>query len=276
MILKSYANLSVGQTHYRRAGQGKPLLLLHASPMSSELMVPTMQKLFDMADVVAPDTPGYGNSDPLPEAMLNAASDLSPYVDWLREYIEVMGFDKVGLYGTATGAQISIEFARTHPDKLDYVILDNAAHFTDEERTDIIEKYFPDVSAQDDGSHLKQVWDMAAGVFTWFPWYAQDEEHRISEKDPPVGAVHAMALAYLAAGQDYAQAYRRAFLNEDASRATQIQVPVRVIRWAGGMLKPYSDRYDNFDWPEHIKMCYCDESLDQRFAAIKDAVSEFS
>jgi len=242
--------------------------------MSSEFMTPIMRELMDLADVIAPDTPGYGSSDALPTEMLNASEDLSPYVDWFCEFVDILGLDKVGLYGTATGAQVAIEIARRCPARLDFLILDNAAHFSHQERSEIMQQYFPEITPKTDGSHLQQVWKMASGLFQWFPWYAQDEEHRISEELPAAQFVHATALAYLLAGEDYAQAYRRAFLNEDASRVQSIKVPVNVIRWTGSVLKRYADRYDNFSWPAHIKMRHCDGGVESRFAAIKSAVAE--
>ena len=277
MIRKFYADLADGhQTHYRRAGAGSPLVLLHASPMSSALMVPLIERLSDMADVIAPDTPGYGQSDPLPPEQLEADADLTPYVNWLAEFIDSQGLDAVGLYGTATGAQIAIEFARCRPDRVRFVVLDNAAHFTGDERDAITRDYFPSIAPEADGSHLQRAWEMAYGVFQWFPWYQQDDTHRISDQAPPTAAVHATAMAYLIAGEHYAEAYRRAFNNEDASRVLDVAAPVRVIRWQGSVLKQYADRYDDFDWPPHIQMIHCGADVAERYAAIRRAVEEFA
>lgn len=275
MIKKYYADVPSGQTHYRRTGEGNPLVLLHASPMSSQLMEPLMQHLAVSADVIAPDTPGYGQSDPLLAKTLQETDDLSPYVEWLKAFLDSLGLQKIALYGTATGAQIAIEFARAFPERLEYIILDNAAHFTDQQRTDIMGEYFPSIEPQADGAHLQKVWDMAQGLFQWFPWYAQDDAHRVSNQEPPLAAVHATALAYLNAGTDYAQAYRRAFQNEDASRVAEITVPVRIIRWQGSVIKRYSEAFDQFEWPDHIKMVHCGEGGAERFEAIRSVVTEF-
>jgi len=275
MILKHYANLKSGQTHYRRSGSGPPVVVLHASPMSSELMLPTIESLNDVADVIAPDTPGYGQSDPLPHEILNDNADLSPYVQWLIEFLDELGLKKITLYGSATGAQIAIEFARAHPDLLDRVILDNAAHFSDQERASIMRDYFPSIAPQSDGSHLKGVWDMASAVFNWFPWYQQDQAHRVSNIEVPPSTVHAVAMAYLSAGEDYAQAYRRAFANERADRVLTIsaKVPVHIIRFEASILKKYTDRFDDFDWPKHIKMLHCKGEAQERYNAIKSVIT---
>lgn len=260
------------QTHYRVAGQGKPLILLHPSPLSSAFMEPVIDAVKNSVTAIAPDTPGYGQSDPLP----GAATDLSPYVDWLATFIRSLGYASAGIYGSATGAQIAVQFARSYPEMADYLILDNAVHFTEEERQEILANYFPDMAPQADGSHLQTAWRMASGLFTHFPWYAQEESNRVADSTPPVAVVHSTALAYLNAGVEYDQAYRAAFLNEDAHNMQQIMVPTRVIRWNGSILKRYADRLDDFDWPDHIRMVPCEATPAARYAVIRQVVKEFN
>ncbi|NQV81243.1 MAG: alpha/beta hydrolase, partial [Alphaproteobacteria bacterium] len=45
------------QIHYRRAGTGPAVLLLHQSPKSSREHIPLMQHLMDRFTCIAPDTP---------------------------------------------------------------------------------------------------------------------------------------------------------------------------------------------------------------------------
>jgi len=268
MILKHYANLSFGQTHYRRSGSGGPLIALHASPLSSAFMVPTISTLAAHSDVIAPDTPGYGQSDPLTQELLDSSDDLIPYVEWLKEFVDNLGIEKFGLYGVATGSQIAICFAERYPERLDYVIMDNAAHFSEEERREIPPHYFPATSAKPDGSHLATVWKMSNGLFNWFPWYLEDEEHRIGS-DPAPEQVDAVAKAYIIAGPNYAQAYERAFRSEDANVILRVnQAQVRIIRWQGSILKKYTDRFDEFKWPSNIQMRHCGPTMEQRLEAI--------
>ena len=280
MILRDYARLDrVGgesglphHTHFRSAGEGPPLLALHPSPLSSAFMLPLMEQISDVVQVIAPDTPGYGMSDPLP----GQAESLEPYVEWLAAFVRNQGFQSVGLYGSATGAQIAVEFARRYPEQTRYAVLDNAVHFHEEERREILARYFPDMAPQADGSHLQKAWEMASALFTQFPWYDTSDAARVDAPQPPLPVVHATALACLNSGEDYARAYRAAFMNEDAQRILSITCPVRVIRWAGSVLKKYADRLDGFDWPEHIKMVHCEATPPQRFAAIRQVVVELS
>ncbi len=275
-MLKSYANLELGQTHFRQCGQGQTVILLHASPMSSAFMQPIMRSLSDEFHVIAPDTPGYGQSDPLPQDVLLSSDDLTPYVEWLSQFISALNLDDIVLYGTATGAQLAIEYARHHSQKLQGLIIDNAAHFEPDERDDIMNGYFPSLAPQADGSHFNVAWEMADAVSQWFPWYSQDEEHRISNHPMPADLVHMTAMAYLQAGEDYAQAYRRAFLNENATRVQSLSLPIRVIRWKNSVLKQYCDRYDQFKWASNVKMRFCDGGTEQRFATIKASATELN
>ncbi|MYH45024.1 MAG: alpha/beta hydrolase [Gammaproteobacteria bacterium] len=272
MSKRAYVELADGaQTHYRCRGGGLPLILLHASPLSSAWMEPTMAALPEGIYAVAPDTPGYGASDPLTEP----GEDLSGYAAWLRQFIAALGFERVGVYGSSTGAQIAIEFARAWPEAARFLVLDNAAHFTDAEREYILARYFPDLSPREDGAHLRKAWEMVNATWQWFPWFEQDEEHRFAQADAvPLETRQAMLVDQLRAGPDYARAYRGAFLNEDANRLFGVSAPTRIIRWRGGMLRKYADRLDDMGLPANIGMVHCGPTMEQRLAAIGDAVAE--
>lgn len=278
MITKHYATLSSGcQTHYRRVAKEGPqttLIMLHASPMSSEMMLPIMHNLEGVCELIAPDTPGYGQSDPLTKEALSESDTLYPYVEWLNEFIDVLGLESVALYGSATGTQIAIEYARAYPQKTRFLVLDNAADFNDAEREKIMVRYFPDLTPQPDGSHLQAIWEISKSMFQWFPWYQQDDEHRISTETPSLAALQSTVKAYVLAGPEYYQAYKRAFMNEDATRLQAVTVPTTVIRWEGSMIRKYSDRFDQYQWPDNIKMHHCGKSFEERFESIRGIVEE--
>ena len=245
MSKRAYIDLADGsQTHYRSHGSGFPLVMLHPSPLSSAFLQPMIEVMPEGVAAIAPDTPGYGASDPLAEP----SEDLSGYVAWLKDFIAALGHERVGIYGSATGAQIAIEFARAWPDAVHFLVLDNAAHFTAAERQAMLARYFPDLQPRRDGAHLRAAWEMVTALWQWFPWYEQDEAHRIGAADAvPAEALQAFALDHLRAGPDYARAYRAALKNEDAKRLLGVSIPVRVIRWQGSILRRYADRYDEFD-----------------------------
>jgi len=233
-------------------------------------MTPLIELLMPMTEVFSPDTPGYGASDPLP----SPPADLAGYVAWLKRFLESQELASAGIYGSATGAQIAIQFARTHPEMTDFVVLENAVHFTDEDRQRIMRDYFPDMTPRADGSHFRLAWEMSSELFRRFPWFDGSDGARVSDLDPPVALVHATAMSYLVAGEDYARAYRAAFNNEDARNLQAIEKPTRVMRWQGSILRRYADRLDGFEWPENIRMVHCEASQEARFRVLEGTIAE--
>ena len=71
-IRRGFIDVGAGQIHYRRAGTARPgrraLVMLHSNPVSSRSLEPLMTRLAVDRLVVAPDTPGLGDSTPLPMA----------------------------------------------------------------------------------------------------------------------------------------------------------------------------------------------------------------
>lgn len=273
-VKQGYVNVGSGECpqliHYRTAGTGRPLVMLHASPMSSAALLPFIGVAAGHATVIAPDTPGYGWSDPLPEP----TGDLSGYVAALHTFTERLGLESFSLYGTATGAQIAIEFSKTHAAKVDCLILDNAAHFTDEEKEGITAGYFPDLVPDATGSHLTRIWSVARDQCVFFPWHQATPETRLRAGGVNTQVVHMMAMEFLQSGKDYDRAYRAAFANEKIDRVRPITVPVTIVRWEGSILKPYTDRFDTVEWPDNFTMLHSGPTREQRVQAFKNLVAE--
>ena len=256
--------------HFRSAGTGPALIMLHASPMSSAALLPFIRVAAEFNTVIAPDTPGYGWSEPLPAH----SGDLSAYVDALHTFAGRLGLGSFGLYGTATGAQIAIEYAKAYAGQVDYLILDNAAHFTDAERDDIVAGYFPDLTPDGSGSHLTRIWSVARDQCVFFPWHQTTPEARLPSGGVNMDVVQQMAMEFLQAGADYARAYRAAFANEKMERVRAVTVPVTIMRWQGSILKPYSDRFDSVEWPDNFTMLHCGPGREQRVQAFRSLFAE--
>jgi len=273
MILRHY--LTVGdkehesqrQIHYRESGAGVPIILLHPSPASSVSMEPLVSLFSKRGRAIAWDTPGYGQSDKLP----CNTEGLDPYVEALNQFIAGLGLDRPVIYGSATGAQLAIEYGKAYPENTRGLLLDNAAWFYDSERDAIMESYFPDISPQEDGSHLQLVWKMATQVYRFFPWY--DSSAPVNKSvEIPLSLVHQTALDYLTAGTEYDRAYRAAFVNERPEQLRGLRIPTRLMRWQGSMLKDYTDRLDSANLPKNIKMCHADAGKDNRFLALEKSL----
>lgn len=245
-----YTTINNQQIHFIKAGKGAPIVLFHASPQSAKMLSPFIQLLSQHFTVIAPDTPGYGESDPLKRT----PKSLSAYCKFFHQFFKKLGLKKVAIYGTATGAQLAIRYGLLYPNKVSHLYLDNAAHFTEEQRKEILKDYFPDISPKYDGSHLLTVWTMVRDLFVFFPWCFATKQHRLKVPFLPASVLHQIALQYFQAGDHYALAYKAAFDHERAENIQGLKVPTSLFFWQGSIIKPYVKQLINQELPTTVKV----------------------
>ena len=224
-----------------------------------------MRRLAERATTIAPDTPGFGDSD----AILGEVRDLGPYVDAMIALRLALGLERVAVYGSATGAQIAIEWAKADAEAVSGLMLDNAASFTDAEREAIMDGYFPDAAPSADGGHLARVWRAAHDSTLFFPWHQPTAANRLPGPPAPAAAMDTTARGYLTAGPGYEAAYRAAFRNERAERMQPIRAPLVILRWQGSLLKRWMERFDQCSWGDNVQMAHCGPTLKERWDCIE-------
>lgn len=104
-------------------GQGEPVLMIHGVGMRAEAWEPQIAALGRRFRVIAPDMPGHGESDPLPEG-----AQLPDFVIWAARLIEALDCGPVNLVGHSMGALIASGLAIERPDLVRRVALLNAVH----------------------------------------------------------------------------------------------------------------------------------------------------
>ena len=72
-IRRQFVRLGQRHAHFRVAGSGPALLLLHQSPQNSRMWLAMIERFADRYTVIAPDTPGFGYSDALETAQPSIA-----------------------------------------------------------------------------------------------------------------------------------------------------------------------------------------------------------
>ncbi|WP_412024560.1 alpha/beta fold hydrolase [Burkholderia cepacia] len=110
---------------YRKAGQehAPKLLLLHGFPSSSHMFRDLMPKLADRFQIVAPDLPGFGQSDrPTHEHFTYTFDSIANVVD---RFTEVIGFDRFAVYVFDYGAPTGFRLALKHPERITAIISQN-------------------------------------------------------------------------------------------------------------------------------------------------------
>jgi pimeloyl-ACP methyl ester carboxylesterase len=270
---KNYIDIAPNlQLHYRKAGNGFPIVLLHPSPRSSKLLIPFGTVLSEHFEVILPDLFGYGQSDALP-IEIQTVDDYLPY---LNEAFEKIGLDKFALYGSATGAQIAITFALHYPEKIAHLFLDNAAEFTDSQRQSVLENYFIDVTPQADGSHLPTIWHHIQQSLYFFPWNEPTAENQFQSQKLPseieAKVCNDAMIDYLLAGTDYDKAYRAAFIHEKVEFVQSLKVKTTIFRWKGSPVLKYINQLLSNSLPSNIEVVEI-ESKD-RFLLMRERMKE--
>lgn len=102
----------------RVTGDGPPVVLLHAFPLSAQMWAAQQEALSDGYRVVAPDSRGFGGS-PLGDdepSLDRCADDLAALLDRLA-------LDRVVVGGLSMGGYIAMAFLRRHADRVRGLVL---------------------------------------------------------------------------------------------------------------------------------------------------------
>ncbi|MGG1664030.1 alpha/beta fold hydrolase [Brevibacillus sp. NRS-1366] len=105
--------------HYQTAGEGIPLILLHGLGNNSGSWSRQLAGLQNQFQVIAWDTPGYGeSSDPEPE--FRTFRELAVI---LRDFLDALGFQKIYLLGHSMGSTLAMQFCSMYPEYVEALIL---------------------------------------------------------------------------------------------------------------------------------------------------------
>ena len=264
MITRHYATVGSRRVHYRRAGQGPAIVLLHASPVSSEVFeavhFPILAKEFT---VIAIDTPGQGLSDKLDLGRQEKIEDLA---DALAETLEVLGVDHCALYGRHTGASIAVEYARRFPARAALVITDGFPLFPPEVRDDYLKNYLADIVPDWAGSHLLWWWFRYREQHVFWPWHKHKGANRADQDVPDLAFLQRGTREILVAGNTYKSPYAAAFLHEGPAAVDAIikgPVPVCFGGRPGDSVFSALERMDKKSWIKEF-------ARDKRDAAMQE------
>jgi pimeloyl-ACP methyl ester carboxylesterase len=116
------ANVDGFKVFYREAGapDAPKLLLLHGFPSASHMFRDLIPLLADRFHVIAPDLPGFGNSD-----MPGRGCTFERIADTIDRFTEITGFDRYALYVFDYGAPTGFRLAVRHPDRITAIISQN-------------------------------------------------------------------------------------------------------------------------------------------------------
>ncbi len=240
---RGYVEVAGRRVHYRTAGSGPPLVMLHGSPGDSEVVAHEMAAAAPHFTCFALDTPGFGGSDPLPSEGLTVA-DLARATG---EAITALGIAPCTVFGTHTGALIATELAAGWPDTVTALVIEGLPIFTEAEIVALFEgygDYFAKLVPDPLGGHLTATWMRFRDQFTWFPW-ASREVGRLNPVDRPTAEeIQLWVAMFYRSCRTYGAAYRAACYHGYRARlaAERVTVPAVFMASAEDMLFGHLDR----------------------------------
>lgn len=110
---------------YREAGraEARTLLLLHGFPTASHMFRNLMPQLAGEFHVIAPDLPGFGQSDmPSREKFNYTFDNIARVID---RFTEVVGLNRFAVYLFDYGAPTGFRLATSHPERIAAIISQN-------------------------------------------------------------------------------------------------------------------------------------------------------
>jgi pimeloyl-ACP methyl ester carboxylesterase len=271
MFTRHFVETAGRQMHYWRVGNGPPALLVHSSPANATLLHPEMTYLADRHTLFAFDTPGFGQSEPLPGADLT----IGDLADALALAIDVVGLPACPVYGTHTGAAIALELGVRHPQRVTGLVLDGVPIFTAEEIERYFGAYFQPLPVTALGGVYTEAWTRFRDQSIWFPWNRRSPDNLNDYDLAPASSTHRWVSMYFDAHRHYVPAYRAALgygpRAVDAIKA--LERPALFCASETDMLSPHLARIPALR-PEQ-SICRTGRSHDIRHALIAERFAAY-
>ncbi len=247
-IQRHFIDLNGRHVHYRIAGNGPALLLIHQSPQNSRMWLEMMARFADRYTVIAPDTPGFGYSDALPGNPMTIAE----FGQATLEFVEAIGLQRFAVFGMHTGGLIATWLAWANPQRVVGLIVDGYAAFTPEESSLYGETYLPPFIPQWDGSHLRWLWSRMREQKYFFPWYDGRADAAMCIAPQTTESTRDAVMDVLDVGDTYRAGYAAAFRHNDHHWVNELQMPSWMVFRHGDPLLAHMPRLQHL--PEHVQI----------------------
>jgi pimeloyl-ACP methyl ester carboxylesterase len=155
-VRRDYWQGPYGALHYRIASpaapRALPIFMFHMSPNSGRVFEPILAELSKDRIAVAPDTPGFGESE-APQAPI----EIEEFAATMARFIDAFGFAQVDVMGYHTGSITCVALALARPDLVRRIVQISCPVFTDEELAEFRREYAA-APIDVEGRHLRDKW----------------------------------------------------------------------------------------------------------------------
>ena len=239
MITRNYLQVGGRRVHYRRCGSGPALLMVHQSPRSGKEYEGLMLAWGRHFTCIAPDSPGFGQSDPLP----GDHPTIDDFADATVEFIDALGLGRVHAYGFHSGGIILVTALKRHPQRFIRLAVGGYAIWTAEEMAVFGEHYLPSFVPTPYGEHLTWLWNRILEQSWVFPWFDLRDVARLPGAHDDPERVHAVVMEMLDAGDAYRAGYGAVLRAPRDIPPPDAKVPPVVISaYDGDPLQAHIDR----------------------------------
>jgi len=237
-ISRHFVSIAGRRVHYRRAGKGPAVLLVHQSPRSSAEFIPLIERWAEHFTVIAPDTPGFGQSDPLP-----GEPEIGDFADALLALLQALGIERTGAYGFHSGGVILASALARQPDRFSAAAIGGYAIWTEAERAAFGRNYLPPFRPSAYGEHLTWLWNRILEQSWFFPWFDVRPQARLSVAHDDPARVDAVVRDMLDSGDAYRAGYGAVLrASRDIPPPDARTPPVLITAYDGDPLQPHIDR----------------------------------
>jgi haloalkane dehalogenase len=238
-ITRHFVDVGSRRVHYRRAGRGPAVLLVHQSPRSSAEFVPLIERWAKHFTLIAPDTPGFGQSAPLP----GESVEIGDFAQALLALIDALGIRRIAAYGFHSGGIILAAAFRRAPDRFSALAIGGYAIWTPEEMALFGTAYLPPFRPSAYGEHLTWLWNRILEQSWFFPWFDVRPEARLSVAHDDPARVDAVVRDMLDSGDAYRAGYGAVLrASRDIPPPDAETPPVLITAYDGDPLQPHIDR----------------------------------
>lgn len=230
-ITRGFVEIEEGQVHYRLAiarepSNRPPLVLLHSSPLSSQVLSRFALVLNQNRDVIGFDTLGQGDSC--------APVTNDPGIDYFAgatiRALAALGsqFSLVDVFGTHTGARIAADMAIDNPTRVRKIILDGMRRMPSQLYDDYIEIIDMSRHIDADGTQFFKAWNKWRDEYLFKPPHRWDERQMTGSPLPSPRDMHDAAVEVFKGILHAHVAYRAAINYRVEERLSRIGQPAMV------------------------------------------------